>query len=478
MRASGPWLPGVSGLASGIGAIVAWSVIPAATPEITRWIASLVAGALASAAVWLPVRGHLARLERTVRTVADRLQPLTAIERGAAPERGTGFAWDLAALSPEESFEELLADLGAALQDEERLRERRDALEDGVRGVLRRGREVGTPRPGESGAFARLRETLDELETAIQESSTMSGALGEHVKFLRELAEAVHEDVERERIACDSAQERARLAERRFREVAGFVRRLEGRSREIGQVLTVINDITEQTNLLALNAAIIAAQAGEEGKGFAVVADEMRNLSERASSCTKETEVLATALQDDTASAGRTLAECEEDLDALVRTTREASETARALVDLRRRWEDSAIALVGHAEREALAVRDVASKRRALVEPTAEILSIERQTLSALRETLQDSLTYLEAQWQMGALRDSLRTRLTTAVQAIRQRRGQDRLERKRLEERILSFRESSARWNAALEEGRRRDLVIQEISQEIRSLSTPEATR
>jgi hypothetical protein len=253
---------------------------------------------------------------------------------------------------------------------------------------------------------------------------------------------------------------------------------LEGRSREIGQVLTVINDITEQTNLLALNAAIMAAQAGEEGKGFAVVADEMRNLSERASSCTKETEVLAGALQDDTASACRTLAECGEDLEALSRATRQASESARALVELRRRWQDSAIALVGHADREALSARDVASKRRALVDPTAEIMAIERGTLAGLRESLQESLTFLEAQWQIGALRESLRTRLAAAVQAIRQRRGQDRLERKRLEERLVSFRESSAHWNAALEEGRRRDLVIHEVSQEIRALSVPDLTR
>jgi methyl-accepting chemotaxis protein len=81
------------------------------------------------------------------------------------------------------------------------------------------------------------------------------------------------------------------------------IRGLGARTKEIGAILDVIDDVADETNLLALNAAIIAAQAGDHGRAFSVVADEIKELADRVLASTKEIGALIRAVQEESVSA-------------------------------------------------------------------------------------------------------------------------------------------------------------------------------
>nr|WP_144498458.1 methyl-accepting chemotaxis protein [Bacillus pumilus] len=80
--------------------------------------------------------------------------------------------------------------------------------------------------------------------------------------------------------------------EQAVKEAELVIQGLEQKSKDITNILGVINGIADQTNLLALNAAIEAARAGEAGRGFSVVAEEVWKLAEQSGSSSKEIESL------------------------------------------------------------------------------------------------------------------------------------------------------------------------------------------
>lgn len=107
--------------------------------------------------------------------------------------------------------------------------------------------------------------------------------------------------------AVSSAMEQMNQLHHTVEQISGDVTKLALRSQEIGDIISVIGDISSQTNLLALNAAIEAARAGEAGRGFAVVAEEIRKLADQSAQSSKKITELVQAIQQDTSTTIRSV---------------------------------------------------------------------------------------------------------------------------------------------------------------------------
>ena len=139
---------------------------------------------------------------------------------------------------------------------------------------------------GASAAINEMAVSIDQVSANAAESSAVAER---SVSIANKGSEVVHNTI----TGMDNIREQIQDTSKR-------IKRLGESSQEIGDIVSLINDIADQTNILALNAAIQASMAGDAGRGFAVVADEVQRLAERSSSATKQIEALVKTIQADT----------------------------------------------------------------------------------------------------------------------------------------------------------------------------------
>ena len=244
-----------------------------------------------------------------------------------------------------------------------------------------------------------IRSATDSINTASSEVATGNQDLSmrtEHTAAtLQQAASSMDEVTSTVRSSADAARqadllaaqaaEAARHGGEVVSRVVSTMQGINDSSRQIGQIIGVIDGIAFQTNILALNAAVEAARAGEQGRGFAVVAEEVRSLARRSAQAAREIKSLIVDSVDKVESGAQLVEQAGASMTAIVDSVQRVSQVIGE-ISTASAEQSGGIQLVNEA---VVQVDQMTQQNAALVEQSAAAAEAMRQQAVRLTSTVE-----------------------------------------------------------------------------------------
>ena len=190
-----------------------------------------------------------------------------------------------------------------------------------------------------------LSNLVDKLKNLSKDALTTSKNTEKQVTQSITFSQKEHE-------AISANADKMLVLRQKIQMIAELILELSEHTQQIGNTISVVDDIAEQTNMLALNAAVEAARAGEHGKGFAVVAGEIRKLADESKQAITKITSLTSNIQYTTNSTVMATEEGSKEIETVVKDINQVTSNSETLLSLIGNVLESLEALNQNAEKQ------------------------------------------------------------------------------------------------------------------------------
>ena len=281
------------------------------------------------------------------------------------------------------SHGDLTRDINPRGQDEiARLMQSMRLMQDGLREMVASVRESSESMLTAATEIAAGNQDLsNRTEQTASNLQSAASSMDELSKTVEHSAEAATEANQ----LADTASHQASTGGAVVESVVSQMEQISQASRQISDIIGVIDGIAFQTNILALNAAVEAARAGEQGRGFAVVAGEVRSLAQRSAEAAREIKGLIGQSVDRVEVGSQKVREAGSVMTEIVSSITRVSQAMGEIAEATRQ-QSSGIGQVSHSVTE---LDHMTQQNAALVEQSAAAADSLRQQARDLAQAVQ-----------------------------------------------------------------------------------------